>query len=469
MSVRPVAGSAVPEPPVAPLAPAFATDGLAVLPALEQARRIREGELTSVALVEHHLDRIARHDGELASLVQVWERSALRQARAADRARARGAALGPFHGVPTAVKDHHFVRGARVGFGSRAFSWAWSPVDDGVVRSLRAAGFVLLGKTAMSEIGLLPITETAVHPPTRCAWDPSRTAGGSSGGAGAAVAAGLVPVAPGTDGAGSVRIPAALNGLLGLKTTRGLIPLDADRIDVFGLSVVGPMARTVDDAAALLDALCLPRHAHHRARSRDPLPRLRIGVVRTAPFGTLDPRWLARVDAAAAVLRDAGHLVEEHPCPQGSVAEFTPLYQHFLGRVPVPFPSRLEPTVRWFWTEGRKVPRARAMEIFRSFEARGLQALDGVDLMLTPTTLGPPPEVGAYADLPPEAHFEAAAALGTYTALMNVTGQPALTVPFGTADGLPVGVQLVGHQGRDALLLAVARVLRGEGVDVEAS
>ncbi len=441
------------------IAGGFEASGITSLSALEQAARIRDGSVTSAELTEIYLARIRHHNPAVGAFVRLFERSARREAEAADRARARGDLVGPFHGVPTGVKDLHRVRRSRIGLGSRAFSWLWSPTDDNVVANLRAAGFVILGKTTTSELGLLPIVETEVAPPTRNPWDLMRTAGGSSGGAGAAVAAGLLPIAPGTDGAGSVRIPASLNGLVGLKPSRGLVPNDNARLDDFGLTAVGPLARTIDDAAALLDALADPLRADHLRRSREPLPKLRIGVVREPLFGELHDGILARVDAAVEVLREAGHHVEERPCPPATLDDFIPVYQRFLARIPVPLPGRLSPVVRWFWEEGRKVPHQLANESFRAFEVMGLAAMDGLDIMVSPTVPILPPLVGEFAHLPPAEMFAAAAPLGSFTALANVNGQPALTVPFGLADGLPAGVQLMGHRGRDALLFALGRLL----------
>ncbi len=446
------------DPPLG-LALDFATDGLAGCSARTLAARIRAGTLTSVALTEHVLARIAAHNPAVHAFEQVWAAAARRQARQADAAVRAGEALGPFHGVPTAVKSHHFVRGARFSLATRGLPPLWNRQDDQVVAALRRAGFVIVGKTTMSELGLLPITETLVNPPTRNPWDRTRTAGGSSGGAGAALAAGLVPVAPGSDGAGSVRIPAALNGLLGLKTTRGLVPLaHADR-DRYGLTSVGPMGRSVDDVAAMLDVLVRPRDATHHAASQVAPGPLRIGLMVTPPFGTVHEAARAHTQAAADVLRAAGHTVVDVPTPDGTVASFAPLYQAFISRIPILFRGRMHPTVRWFWEAGRGVSPAEAMAIHHDFAARGLAAMDGLDVLLSPTVPGPPPKVGAYDGLEPAAHFEAAAALGMYTALANVTGQPALTVPFGTIEDLPFGVQLMGHRGRDGLLLALARTL----------
>ena len=231
---------------VRPTAPQFATDGLSSLSALGQAQRLADGSLRSIDLVEHYLARVAAYEREVGAFVEVFADAARRDAERADADRKQGRLRGPFHGVPTAVKDHHMMRFTRMRLGSRAYDWLWTPTDDVVVKRLRAAGFVLLGKTTMSELGLLPICEPVGGTPTRNPWDLSRTAGGSSGGAGAAVAAGMLPIAPGSDGAGSVRIPASLNGLYGLKPTRGLVRDGNERIDVFGLTSVGPLARSIE-------------------------------------------------------------------------------------------------------------------------------------------------------------------------------------------------------------------------------
>lgn len=461
MTVAPRSGARARDPVVHPLAPDYDDDALLARPALELAARIADGTLSSQELVSRCLARIARHDPALRAFVAVTADAALRDAARADARRAKGDSVGPFHGVPTAIKDHHLVRFTRTRFGSRAFDWLWSPVDDSVVRRLRAAGFVLIGKTSMSELGVLPVVEPAIHPPTRNPWDRGRTAGGSSGGAGAAVAAGLVPLAPGSDGAGSVRIPAALNGLVGHKPSRGLVPDDAGRVDPYGLVGIGPLARSVDDAAALLDVLAAPGRRDHRARSLVPPRRLRVAVVLEAPVGEVHPEIAARVEEAATRLRDAGHAVERRAAPRASLDDFVPLYQRFVSRIPVPAPRRLEPFTRWFWESGRRVDASHAEALVRRFEAEGRALMDGVDVLLSPTVGVLPFAVGAFSDLPPPEYFRAVAPLGAFTALANVTGQPALTVPFGRVAGMPVGVQLMGRRDDDATLLALARQLGG--------
>lgn len=446
---------------IVPHAPAYRVEGPLALSALAQAEAIRTGRMSSAELVEGYLARIAAENPRLLAFADIAAASARRNAARADRARARGHDLGPFHGVPIAVKDQHLVRGRPVTFGSRSMQWAWSPVDDPVVRRLRAAGFVILGKTTMSEFGLLPVTETAAHGATRTPWDLRRLAGGSSGGAGSALAAGLLPIALGSDGAGSVRIPAAINGLIGFKPSRGLIPDGRPSIDPFGLVTLGPLARTVDDAAALLDVLVGPASRILEA-SRAPLGRLRIGVLRSPPYGDVDPRLVAAVDAAAERLRTAGHEVVDRPTPGGTLEEFVPVYQHLFGRIPVVAPWRLEPTTRWFREQGKRVPLAEAEARVRDLAARSFAASEGFDAMLSPTLGMLVPEVGAFAGLDPQSHFRAAAPLGVFTAVANLTGGAAISVPFGELDGLPVGVQILARPGDDARVLALARqVLAG--------
>ena len=448
-----------PAPSTWPLAPAYTGDELADLSALEQARLIRNGELSSRELTAHYLSRIEDYDPDLGAFMEVYADRALADADAADKARRRGELPGPFGGVPTAVKDHHLIRFTRSRLGSRAFDWFFSPVDDEIVKRLRRAGFVLLGKTTMSELGLLPVVEPPDGDPTRNPWDRDRTAGGSSGGAGAAIAAGLIPLSLGSDGAGSVRIPAALNGLVGLKPTRGLVgDGSSDRLDPFGLTCIGPMARSVDDAAALLDVLANAGDSYQE-RARQEVRQLRIGVITEAPFGPLDPTIRDLIEATAARLEDAGHHIELRPPPQGTLDEFTPLYQKFIARIPVIRSTRLEDVTRWFRDQGKQVSSDEAWQIFRRFEATGNDAMAGLDVLITPTVGVPTPQVHQHSHLPPAEYFRAAAGLGKFTALANITGQPGLSVPIGLADGLPVGAQLLGRRGDDALLLRLARAL----------
>lgn len=445
-----------------PLATDFRDQSLSSYSALAQAQLIKEGELTSLELLEYYLQRIRRYDSQVHAFVDLFADRARKEAEGADKRRAKGQLDGPFHGVPTALKDHHMVRFSTTRLGSSAFDWLYSPVDDGVVRRLRRAGFLILGKTSMSELGLLPIVEPLGKEATANPWDLTRTAGGSSGGAGAAIAAGLIPLSPGSDGAGSVRIPAALNGLVGLKPTRGLVRDGSERVDPYGLTVIGPMARDLDDLTALLDVLA-SADGSYLIRSKQEVPPLRIGVVTSAPFGEIEAPMLTLLEETALRLQDLGHLIEWRNPPQGTLEEFTPLYQRFISRVPVLLPHKLEPLTQWFREEGKKVSLEKSWQIFRKFEALGNEAMAGIDLLLTPTVGISAPKIGEFRHLDPPDYFRKAAPLGTFTALGNITGQPGLSFPFHRDNDLPLGLQLLGRPGDDLLLIRLARTLTQNG------
>ena len=450
------------------LPPAFAEPdperaGWLAKSALEQAEAIRDGTTSSAALTELYLERIARLDPSLGAFVAVFADTARSEAAAKDRARKAGGALPAFHGVPTALKDLHMVRGRFSRLGSRAFRYLWSPFDDLTTATLRRAGFVVLGKTSTSELALLPVVETDIAPPTRNPWNVDRTSGGSSGGAAAAVAAGLLPVAAGSDGGGSIRIPAALCGLVGLKTTRGRVPNPHTRVDPNGMAVIGPIARTIDDAAALGDALCGrdPRSpGSWLSAARGPTaPGLKIALLLENPLGmAVGAAQTAAALALADRLTALGHTVAPVPRVGATLAEFLPVYQRIFARTPVLAPNKLQPVTRWFREQGARNADAEVQRAFASLNTRIEAALQGFDLVVSPTVAIGPPTIGAFAHLPPAELFEACAPLGAFTAAWNLTGRPALTLPWGRdADGLPVGVQMAGRMGDDELLLALGR------------
>jgi len=430
--------------------------------ALEQAERLRRREVSAVELVEQAIASIRARDGEIGAFVEVAARRALLQAKRADAVLRRKGPHAPFLGVPTAIKDHEPVRGLGTRLGSRAFRWVISPIDGYVARRCRQAGFVILGKTACSELTILPYAHGTLHPPTRNPHDPSRYAGGSSAGAAAAVAAGMLAIAPGSDGGGSIRIPAAFCGLVGVKPSRGAIPNPAGMFDPIGLSSIGPLATTVRDAAAMLDVLA-ERPSGAFARACDaPVGKLRVKVLVDAPLpgvATANAHTVA-VHEAARALERMGHTVSDAPRIVGELDRFLPLMARMIARVPLlPIMERsLEPTTRWLRSQGRGVTLGDVRAIADSL-TRDVDAFMGdADLVITPTVAQPPPHVGAFAQLDGETTFRTAAALGAYTAPFNVSGQPAISLPWRTT-GLPIGVQLVGRRGADHQLLAVATML----------
>lgn len=447
------------------------SDELLRRPALTLAAMIRRREVSSEELVRRSLQLIAARNPRLQAFVTVMEGHALRTARRMDRlaeGRRDPASLPPFWGVPIGIKDLNLVRGAYARMGSAAFTWLWSPVDDVTVADLRRAGFVILGKTATSELAILPVVEPDIHPPTRNPLDEERTAGGSSGGAAAAVAAGLLPLAHASDGGGSIRIPASFCGLVGHKPTRGLLPNPYRRVERFGLSTNGVITRTVEDSAALLDVLS--RRAPQAggdgpflAAARRPCPRLRVRLCTAPPIGATAPEVDAVVRRLAARLEALGHEVREAPPLIGALEEFLPIYQRMAADAPVLREGRLQPLTRWLRTEGRRLRHPDVAAAHQALSARVLSWFGDADVALTPAVPVLPPRIGAFAGLPPQEHFAQAAVLGAFTALCNLSGQPAISVPAGQAGGLPVGAQLIGRLGEDAALLSLARQLEGEG------
>jgi amidase len=438
--------------------------------ALEQASMIRARSISSEELVRLYLGRIARMNPGLNAFVTCFERRALADARAKDRLVRAGATLPTFHGVPVGIKDLNFVRFSWTRMGSRATPPIFSPFDDNTTASLRRAGFVILGKLATSELGAMPVVEPDTHAPTRNPWSPRHTAGGSSGGSGAAVAAGLLPIAQGSDGGGSIRIPSALCHLYGIKPSRGRVANSVGKDDGDILYTCGPIARSVEDAAAMLDVMAgldggrphwAPApHKTYRALLAAPLGPLRIRFTTKSPLVETHPEIAAAVEGAARLLGELGHHVEEGTLPEGTLEEFLPLWQHVVADMPLVRWSRAQAVTRWLAEAGGTLDGEKVRALRRKIAARHLRAYNEVDVWLTPTVAIPSPEVGAFARLPPAEAFRGAAELGAFTASFNITGQPAASVPLGlTREGLPMGLQIAGRELADDVVLAVSRQL----------
>ena len=434
------------------------------------AELIRNRELSAVELTRHSLAVIAAKNPQLAAFVDVAEARAIRDAQRADATVRHGQSpLPAFLGVPTGIKDGDHMRGHFTRLGSRAMRWLYSPVDGMIARAMRLAGFTLLGKLATSELTILPIVDTALGPPTRNPLAPDRYAGGSSGGSAAAVASGMVSIAPGSDGAGSVRIPASFCGLVGFKPGRGVVPDPYEAFDTVRVSAVGPLARTVHDAALLLDALVgrahlprVPAPGSFLAACKPPPAPLRVRVVRASPLVAVDPEIDAAVTRAAAALAAYGHHLEDGTPLVGEIDEFIPIMARMVANVPIlPGTERLlEPTTRWLRTIGKGVSRRAAQAAADALGAKVIAWCGDADVVLTPTVGQPPPTVGAFRGLDGEGVFRAVAPIGAFTAPFNASGQPAVSVPCGTTRaGLPIGVQLVGRRGADRELIGVAAAL----------
>ncbi|MGW1005646.1 amidase [Streptomyces sp. NPDC002520] len=445
----------------------------------ESVHALAAGEVTSRTLVERALARIEATQPTLNAFRVVRAEAALAEAEAADRELAAGERR-PLLGVPVAVKDDMDVAGEPTAFGCRG---DFPPVaEDGeAVRRLRAAGAVIVGKTNTCELGQWPFTEGPAFGETRNPWHTGHTPGGSSGGSAAAVAGGLVPAALGSDGAGSVRIPASWTHLIGIKPQRGRISTWPRGESFQGITVNGTLARTVADAALLLDAAAgnHDRDPHRPAPltvsdavGRDP-GRLRIALSLKPPFtavpARLRPEVRARILELAEKLAGLGHTVEEADPPYGQIGlTFVPRATAGIAEWvrDAPDPALLDPRTRDAARLGRLLGGAplRAARRAETVLHRRIGAFfSSYDVVLAPTTAAPPPEIGAIHKLGGLATDRAMIAACPYAWPWNVLGWPGVNVPAGfVGDGLPVGAQLLGPADSEPLLVSVAAQLEAE-------
>lgn len=441
---------------------------LAFAGATEQARLLATGVITAPELLEVYLERIGRLDPRLRAYRVVLADTARTEAQAAQQRLDAGERL-PLLGVPVAIKDSTDVAGQLTTYGTRAHGPA-AAQDAEVVRRLRAAGAVILGKTAVPEAMMFPYTESLTFGATTNPWNTDRSPGGSSGGSAAAVAAGLAPLALGSDGGGSIRIPSIWCGLFGIKPQRDRVPMAPHDDGWCGLSVNGPIARSVADAALFLDATAAVRASDGgfvAAAARDP-GRLRIAVSDKAPSPLpirLGAAQRGALRAAGVLLRELGHhvLTRDPDYPPAAMNRYY-LPRYFRGihddvRA-LPHPERLEARTRAMARIGglisdRRIAAVRAAEV--TVAARVQAIFDDVDVVLTPGNATGPSAIGAYQRRGPIATTVLVAARVPYHQIWNLTGQPAAAVPWGfDRDGVPVGIQLVGRPYAEATLLALA-------------
>jgi amidase len=446
-----------------------------------QAGLIAAGEISSLELVDLCLERIARLDPQLNAFRIVFAERARLEAEQADGRRGAGGER-PLLGVPLAVKDDIDVAGEITAMGTNACD-APARADAEVVRRLRAAGALVIGKTNVPELIMWPFTESATYGATRNPWDRQRAPGGSSGGSAAAVAAGLVGAALGSDGAGSVRIPAAWCGLFGLKPQRGRVSLAPRSRAWHGLSVNGLLTRTVADTALLLDLAHGATEVDHDGAPPPAVPfsqsaaatpgRLRIAFSRRVPAGIisrLDDAAGRALDDTVELLRWLGHVLAERDPDYGPGAGPMVLARYLRGihddALAMPHPERLERRTRGMARLGALIPPGlleRALVAEERFARRVNAVFDEHDVLLTPATASPPPRIGRLEGRGAVWTLNAAAGMVPYNGVWNVTGQPAASVPgpWGE-DGLPRGVQLVGRAGDEATLLSLAAQIETE-------
>jgi amidase len=448
--------------------------------ATELAALLRAGELSSRELVEASLRRIDALQPKINAFTHVAHEAALAEADAIESGDPR-----PFAGVPIAIKDNRPVTGMPLTMGSELFGDFVPDHDAYLVRRLREVGFVIVGKTSMPEMGILPTTEPRRFGPTRNPWDTERTPGGSSGGAAAAVAAGMVPVAHGNDGGGSIRIPAACCGLVGLKPARGRVSVGPDGGHSF-LVADGVLTRTVRDTARLLDVLSGPEpgdatwapppaEPFAALAARAPA-KLRIAMTTTPPIpdASVDPACRQAALDGAELLRSLGHEVVEAEVPWqtpggselfGAVFSVHISLQVIQSSMVARREASAEDMEPMSWAiyqmaQSFNAVQGAALEVQLQALTRRLVAyLEDYDALLTPALAERPLPIGTLdpAALEPMATFTRSGYFTPFTPIFNASGQPAMSVPlYEGEDRLPLGVQLVGRPADEATLLALA-------------
>jgi amidase len=440
-------------------------DELAFAGVARQAELVRVGEVSSRELTLLYLERIERLDPELNAFRKVMSERALVDAQQADGRRGAGEDR-PLLGVPIAVKDVEDVTGEVTRWGTDAFSTP-AAQDSELVRRLRAAGAVIVGKTNTPELAIIGDTEGPAFGITRNPWNTDRSPGGSSGGSAAAVAAGLCAGATASDGMGSIRIPAANCGLVGLKPTRDRIPLTPLREHWYGLSVAGFVTRTVRDTALLL-SIGAADESLLDAADRPP-GQLRVAVSTKPPFpARVHPDVKRAVEQTAGRLRQLGHQVQSDDPPYPPLSPATTRYLAGVAQdvdERVERPERLQRRTLGFARMGRAIPApvldwARREDDWSRYEG----FFGRHDVLVMPVNAAPPWKAGQWEGLGPARTFLGMSQVQpVFTGEWNLTGQPAISIPGGTSDdGMPIGVMIVGRHNDEATLISVAAQLEGE-------
>ncbi|WP_330183804.1 amidase family protein [Nocardia sp. NBC_01503] len=443
------------------------TDNSEILPPLDLttatgiASAVQNGSVTAEQMVDQALARIRAQDRKVNAFSEVRVDAARAEARAL--AERPNLDVLPLAGVPVAVKNNVDVTGAVTRAGSLAGSERPAAADHPVVRRLRSAGAVIVGLTTVPEFGLWGVTDTPDRI-TRSPWNSRYSAGGSSGGSGAAVGSGMVTIAHGNDGLGSVRIPAACSGVVGMKPGRGLVPAEVGVDSWGGMTENGVLATTVADAALMLSVL-----ADRPALAELESPKaLRIGLATAAPnpLTRVDKAWIAAADKAAAAASTAGHTIGVAELPyQGATFALGLRWVANAAREAgtVAHPERLQRRTRTHIALGRTVLKSgllRAAQVDR-IEARLLDYFERYDVAITPTLATPPPRARRWHSRPWLANVVASARFSPFTPLWNLVGWPAISVPMGVhpKTGTPVAAQLIGPPGSESTLLKLAAQL----------
>ena len=443
--------------------------------AWELRELVRKKEIRPREVAEFFLARIEKLNPRLGAFMTVTAERALADADRLEKVSAADAAKLPLFGVPYSLKDLLWTRDIRTTFGSKNYENWFAPADAELAVRLKNSGGILLGKTTTPEFGLRPTTEGGLCPPARNPWNLEHTAGGSSGGSASAVAAGLHPLAQGSDGGGSIRIPSACCGLVGLKPSRGRITMAPQAGEGWGgLSTTGPIARTVRDAALGLDAMAGMVDGDPYAARPNERPfveavskrpgKLRFAMINKSILGTVDAETLAALESACKTLREMGHTIEEIDLdPAERLNQFARvIVGSSVAALNIPSPELLDPVVRGSYEWGGKLlarDYVRAVAGMHNTSREIVQTLMPYDALLSPTTASPAVKIGA---LPSklETSADEIYAWIPFTFPFNSTGQPAISLPNGLSkSGLPLALQIVGRPGDEAGIISIAAQL----------
>lgn len=467
---------------------------LSRLSAVELRDALASGDLSAREATSHFLSAIESRNRQLGAFVTVTAEQAFTDAKAADKLHAkliregRTEKLPLLHGMPIAFKDLTDVAGVPTTHGSAALEHKPAPEDGALAAALKEQGVISLGKTQVPEFGLTAYSENRVAPPSRNPHSLARSSGGSSGGSAAAVAAGLVPFAPGTDGGGSIRIPAGACGLVGLKPGRGVVPSGASAGDAAKLVVAGPLARTAADAALLMDAL-VPQHqapdgGYLANVGRAPEP-LRIGVSLDSPWAgvypfKVEPEAMDALELGTKLLEKAGHSLTEAEIRYDNryPEAFTTAWTAGVGsaRIAPQREALLTPLTRTFRRRAQQRSALKvneALGFLRQFEHDTITQYSEWDVILMPTLAQTPRPIGWFTGgghsgepWPSEwagdadEDYRRQCEYAPWSSMVNVCGLPAISIPVHTtASRLPMGIQIIGRMGSELLLLQLAAAL----------
>jgi amidase len=441
-----------------------------------EAHELRElilkKEVRPREVAEFFLARVEKLNSRLGAFMTVTADRALADAARIEKMSEAEQRRAPMFGVPYSIKDLNWTKDITTSMGSKNYENFRPPLDDEVVNRMRNAGGILLGKTTTPEFGGRPTTEGGLCPPARNPWNLEHTAGGSSGGAGSALAAGLGALAQGSDGGGSIRVPSACCGVVGIKPSRGRVSMSPVAGEAWaGFATFGPMARSVRDAATMLDVLHGPvvgdpywapdPVTSFNAAVEIPPRHLRIGMITKTSLAKVDPETLDALDSAAKLFEEMGHRIEPVSCdPGGRLCDIVmKLICAGVASVPVRDINLVDPVVRALWEQGQKMSAVEYIGTVTQMHNSSreiVQELAPYDAVISPVMSRPAVKLGTLPSHPSKYLTELPEWI-PFTFAFNATGQPALSVPNGfSKSGLPLAMQIVGRQADEVTIIGLA-------------